>query len=87
MALCEGHKKGSYIGKVITWSIFYLSCPLEAVCMCSLSSFQLVLYFMCSDSLCILFVTQNPTTNMLLAYLVFGIWYLAREVNYLPVFV
>ena len=83
----EGHQKRSYIGEVITWSIFHLSHPLEAVCMYLLSCFQLALWFICVQIL-YLFCSRPPnrTTHLALAELGFGIWQLASKTNSLPVF-
>ena len=57
----EGHLKG-----VLYWGGHKLGqfsisrAPLQAVCVYLLSSFQLALWFMCSDSLFILFVIPKP---------------------------
>ena len=55
----EGHQKGSYIGEVITWSIFHLLRPPLRLCVCTylaLSNWRFTLY---EDSLFILFTTPK----------------------------
>ena len=86
MAFCWGPPKGSYIGKVISWSIFNLSHPLEAVCMYLLSYFQLAFYYMFSYPFFFLFAA--PELHLIISNppLAFSIWQIAGKVNSFLVF-